>query len=114
VRPGDLPDLLRASESGEIWMPGYRGRSCYGRAIQTAEYFLRRESGCFGLDDFIPVGAAETKDGLTTVVFEARADHTRRQIKYVTVKSGWQQRLTCQAFEESRVSQYRLISYTVE
>jgi hypothetical protein len=114
VRTEDLPDLLRASDAGQIWMPGYRGRSSYGRATQTAEYFLRRESGRLGFDDFTPVGNPETKGDLTTVVFEARADRSRRRVEYTTVKSVWQQRLTCKSSEESRVSQSRLVSYTVE
>jgi Sucrase/ferredoxin-like len=114
VRPTDLPDLLRASDAGEIWMPGYRGRSCYSRSIQTAEYFLRRESGSFGFDDFTPVGNPQTKGERTTVVFEARADRSRRRIEYVTVKSAWQQRLTCAASDESPVLQHRLLRYTVE
>ena len=114
VRPEDLPELLRASDAGEIWMPGYRGRSCYGRAIQTAEYFLRKESGCAGFDDFTPVGSPEIRGERTTVVFEARADQSRRRIEYTTVKSAWQQRLTCDSSEESHIVQHRLVRYTVE
>ena len=114
VRPEDLPELLRASGAGQIWMPGYRGRSCYGRAIQTAEYFLRKESGCFGFNDFTPLTGPHTTGDRTTVVFEARADGSRRRVEYSTMKSGWQQRLTCSAPEESRVAQHRLVSYTVE
>lgn len=114
VRPEDLGELVRASDAGQIWMPGYRGRSWYGRAVQVAEYFLRRESGLLGFDDFRPVGHPEVTGDTTAVVFEARADHSRRRIEYRTEQNMLRQRLTCESAEESPVSQHRLVRYTVD
>jgi len=113
VHPDDLPELLRASDAGQIWMPGYRGRSCYRRAIQAAEYFARRESGRLGFEDLAPTGNAETSGDVTAVVFEARADGSKHHVEYTRVASTWRQRLTCQTGEESAVPQYRLVRYSM-
>ncbi|HYZ84003.1 MAG TPA: sucrase ferredoxin [Bryobacteraceae bacterium] len=114
VRPEDVGDLLRASDAGQLWLPGYRGRSGYRRAVQAAEYFLRRESGVVGFTAFKPLGNPHVSGDITTVVFEARADGSKHRIEYRTVHNVWQQRLTCHASEESGVTQHRLIRYTVE
>jgi hypothetical protein len=113
VRPEDTGDLLRSSDAGQLWLPGYRGRSCYRRAVQAAEYFLRKESGSLGFDAFTPVGQPQAAGDTVAVVFEARADGSKHRIEYMTMRNVWQQRLTCQASEESGVTQYRLLSYTV-
>lgn len=114
VRPEDVGDLLRASDSGQIWLPGYRGRSGYRRAVQAAEYFLRRESGVLGFGAFKPVGNPQIAGNTVAVVFEARVDGSKHRIEYMTLPSVWQQRLTCHSCEESGVKQHRLLRYRVE
>ena len=92
----------------------HRGRSCYRRSVQVAEYYLRKESGCLGFNDFKLLGSPARNGDVTVVLFEARADGSRRRVEYVTVRDAWRQRLTCDSADQSAVWQYRLTAFTVE
>jgi hypothetical protein len=107
VTPEDVAELVRRSEAGEVWLPRYRGRSCWARPVQVAEYFLRRETGELRIDAFRPVSIEGP-----TVEFEARYDSGSRHRVEVTVRPDvFRQRLTCEADEESPVSQYELAAH---
>lgn len=43
---------IEAHESGRIYPPRYRGRSCYPKAVQAADYYLRTETNLLDLDEF--------------------------------------------------------------
>jgi hypothetical protein len=105
VTPEDVPELIRRSEAGQIWLPGYRGRSCWPRSVQVAEYFLRRETGEMGIDAFRPVEA----DG-STVEFVSTQDGVQHRIEFSVRRNAFDQRLTCDAEQESAVSRYELVS----
>lgn len=112
VLPEHVPEIIRRSEAGEIWLPGYRGRSCFPRPVQVAEYFLRSESGRLRIDDFRPLeiirAAAETR-----VVFEAPRDQTFHTIQFITRKEALHERLTCGTTDLSPISQYEMRNYSV-
>jgi hypothetical protein len=107
VTPEDVPELVRRSEGGEIWLPGYRGRSCWPRSVQIAEYFLRRETGEMRIDAFRPVEA-----GGSTVEFASTQDGVQHRIEFSVRPNAFHQRLTCEAEQESSVSRYELVSCT--
>jgi hypothetical protein len=113
VGPQDVPEIVRRSELGEVWLPGYRGRSCFRRAVQVAEYFARAESGRVSIDEFRPVETVQTEDGTTQVRFEARSDGAMHLVEFRTKANGLRQRLTCEATELSPVPQYELQGYRV-
>jgi hypothetical protein len=107
VTPRDVPELVSRSEAGQIWLPGYRGRSCWPRSVQVAEYFLRRETGEMGIDAFRPVKA----DG-STIEFASTQDGVHHRIEVSVRPNALHQRLTCDAEQESAVSRYELVSCT--
>lgn len=106
VTPDDVPELVRRSDAGEIWLPGFRGRSCHTRPVQVAEYFLRRESGELEINGFRVVSVSEGE-----VVFEGRVDLVEHRVKFAIRSDAFRQRLTCDSKEESPVKQYELTSY---
>lgn len=111
--PQDVPEIVRMSELGQVWLPGYRGRSCYRRSVQIAEYFVRAESGRTAIDEFRPVETVQGEDGATRVQFEARRDGTVHLVEFKTRMDGLAERLTCEATELSLVPQYELQRYIV-
>jgi len=73
VQPEDAPALVAAHAAGRISLRHYRGRTCYSREAQAAEYFIRRETGLLGIDDLRLTSAAEVDRRVWRVRFESRA-----------------------------------------
>jgi hypothetical protein len=105
VSPEDVPELVRLSEAGEIWLPGYRGRSCWPRSAQVADYFLRRETGEIGIDAFRPVAASGS-----IIEFAATQDGARYRVEFAKRPEALHRRLTCESDQESAVDGYELVS----
>jgi len=111
VDTDDVPEMVRRSRAGEIWMRCYRGRSCFSRKVQVAEYFARAESGRLRIDEYRPVEGPRVNNGVITVVFEARSDRTLHKVEFAVRQDALVERLTCESTEESPVAQYQLRSY---
>ena len=105
VTPQDIPELVRLSESGQIWLSGYRGRSCWRRSVQVAESFLRRETGVIEIDAFRPIA-----EGDSIVEFAAQRDGAKYRVEFKFQPEALRQRLTCEADEESALGRYQLVS----
>jgi hypothetical protein len=63
--------LLHAHRAGELYLPTYRGRACYARPVQAAEYFLRAETGLTALDAFTLHDVTQVADAVWQVRFAA-------------------------------------------
>lgn len=113
VEPEDVAEIVRRSELGEIWLPGYRGRSCFSRPAQIAEYFARVESGRLRIGEFRPKEICRSVGGNTRVQLVAKSDATVHEVEFSTEADALHQRLTCQAAESSPVPQYRLKRYEI-
>lgn len=50
VTPETVPQVIDSTRDQRLFLDTYRGRSCYNRAAQAAEYFLRRETGIGGVE----------------------------------------------------------------
>jgi hypothetical protein len=112
--PDDVPEIIRRTEAGEIWLPGYRGRSCYPKQAQVADYFARRESGRLAIGEFHPLDRTRLDSGAIRIRLQARSDSTIHTVEFATRADAYHQRLTCDAHEESPVPQYDLRRYSVE
>jgi hypothetical protein len=113
VLPEDVPEIVRMSERGEVWLPGYRGRSCFPRPAQVAEYFARRESGRLAINEFRPIEIVHTDDGITTVRLRAQSDSSVHLVEFKTAGTRLAQRLTCNSPDISPIPQYDLHRYSV-
>jgi hypothetical protein len=111
--PHDVEEIVRMSELGQVWLPGYRGRSCFTRPVQVAEYFARAESRRTAIDEFRLLDAGPMDDNATRVRFEAHSDNTVHLVEFKTRSDALSQRLTCAATESSIVPQYALQRYEV-
>lgn len=113
VRPDDVLEIIRRSEQGEIWLPLYRGRSCFPRAVQVAEYFLRCESGRLGIEEFKVLTVVRSASGLTQVAFQSRTDGTLHVVEFNVTAERLEERLTCASMELSLIPRYQLLRYVV-
>lgn len=112
VLPEDVPEILYRSDAGEVWLPGYRGRSCFPRIVQVADYFLRSASGRLRIDEFLPIEVLRIAPESRRVSFRARSDGTLHSVEFAIRTGAWRQRLTCEATEPSAILQYELRNYT--
>jgi hypothetical protein len=113
VLPEDVPEIRHRSDAGEVWLRGYRGRSCFPRVVQIAEYFLRKESGRLPINEFQPEETLRFAPEHTRVSFRAQTDGSVHTVEFVTQRDALRQRLTCEAMEVSGIAQHTLRSYTV-
>lgn len=112
IVPDDVPELVRRSEAGEIWLERYRGRSSFTRAVQVAEYFARAESGRTAIDEFRPLATPGRTGSVTQVYLEARSDASIHLVEFATETAALTRLLTCGSTEPSTVPQYNLVRYS--
>ncbi|HEV2704367.1 MAG TPA: sucrase ferredoxin [Pyrinomonadaceae bacterium] len=98
---------------GRLVVEGYRGRACYGAGVQAAEFFIRRESGLDGVDEFSLLHREQEADGGLRVRFLARTDGRLHEATVSCGESPFSNYITCHATEQRRVVQYALEDYRV-
>lgn len=101
---------VRAMRSGEIFLPAFRGRSCYAEHVQAAEMFLRQETG---RPDLLPFKLVETRELPETPAWmfefrdragnEAYCVHVRQEAGAVQVLKS------CGESAPSALHQFRLV-----
>lgn len=99
--------------AGRLMLEGYRGRACYGHVIQSAEFFIRRESGLRGLDDLRYLCRHQVSDNRWRVQFSVPAQQTVHTAQVTSRLSEFQNFITCHSTEEQQVVQYELEDYEV-
>jgi hypothetical protein len=114
VTPDDVPGLVEHTNRREILLAHYRGRCCYPRIVQAAEYFLRSESGRLGISDFVLTSVTRTDQNEATVRFRSAHDHSTHSVALRTIPNALTAQLTCDAEIPSAITQYELIRYADE
>jgi hypothetical protein len=105
----DARQIVEQTARGHIVLEHYRGRCCYTRPLQAAEYFARRESGRTAISDFRLV--AKTSAGAT---FESSADGTRHHVEIAANHGAITDLVTCMSEAPTPITQYELVRYWVE
>ncbi len=102
----DVWPLLDEHLAGRIDLAHYRGRSCYGFAVQAAERRVREETGLTGLDD-LRLAAWERTNGETWVVrFHVPAVGRTHEVEVAAVRGDEATYLTCSARTPQRPRRY--------
>jgi hypothetical protein len=84
VRPDSAAALVDATRAGQMVPAFYRGRACYPKVAQAAEYYLRQETGVTGLEAFHFTGTERLSGDEWKVRFVAAdggAEHCVRMIE---------------------------------
>lgn len=109
----DQAIFLEAVKENRLWLDGYRGRSCFERPVQAAEYYLRSKTGMVALDDFTlcNVSRAAAPDTVR-VVFKARLSEAHHEL---TIRVGQTEPLlaSCGKAKYKRQPRYALLEYRV-
>ncbi len=107
VTPADVPFIVNAYSRGDVHLDNYRGRCCYARVVQAADYFLRRQTGRLSLDSFRYKSAV--KSDKWTVHFTGRDG-----LHEITLRSrsGLVGIVTCHSSTPSPIPQFELIGHS--
>jgi hypothetical protein len=84
VTPDIVPALVDATRAGHMVPTSYRGRACYPKVAQAAEYYLRQETGVTGLEAFRFAGSERVSGDEWEVRFvaaESGAEHSVRMVE---------------------------------
>ncbi len=109
---GDL--ITREYAQRRLAFEGYRGRACYAYPVQSADFFIRRESGFRELDALRYLRHERLDERNWRVVFIETGTAGRLHEAHVAARpSEFQHYITCDATEERRVIQYALEDYRV-
>ena len=111
MRPGDAGRILKTYRRGEIELEHYRGRACYEESVQAADYYLRRETNCLGLDDFRLIEAREISPDQWEVQFESRQNGKIHRLSLSAERSEARIYTSCKPDKLSSPVHYRLIEY---
>ena len=112
VQPEEAADIVAAHRSRRISLRHYRGRTCYGRAAQAAEYFVRRESGLSGLDDLRMLDKDEVSPGVYQCRFVSEADSFIHEVSVGMHRSSAPVFVTCHSDRADTVREFALAGYT--
>ncbi len=110
VEPEEAAALIEAHEARRLALDNLRGRSCYDKPVQAAEYYLRNATGIRELDAFT-LAAAHQQNGTWTVQFTARADGATHTVRLAAEPSGLHTYLNCDDDEPATLTQYRLVEH---
>ena len=102
VEPSEAWPVIEASLAGRVYLPCYRGRSCYGFAAQAAELRVREETGLVGTSAVQVRSIERVGEGW-------RAEVDAGEILYevdVRREEGEATHLTCSAAALKRPSRY--------
>ncbi|MBV9154685.1 MAG: hypothetical protein JO097_00350, partial [Acidobacteriaceae bacterium] len=113
VTPADVEPILAAYRRGEIYLKNYRGRCCFPRAAQIAEYFIRSESGIKRIASLHFLTSKQTDAGTWRASFTSRPDGNLHQVEFRVREAQFNAYLTCSSTTEKPMLRYELSSYSV-
>lgn len=104
--------VIREYRKGRIFLGNYRGRVSYPKNAQIGEYFLRKQTGKYGLDSFRLVGQKSLDEEVAETSFESTVDGSLHTIRFLRKASGVETHMTCQSEEKGCVMEYQLQEYS--
>jgi hypothetical protein len=106
-------EVLSRYERQQIVLEKFRGRACYPYPVQSADYFIRRESGVSGINDLRALSSERLDDNCWRVRF---GTSDAREIHEAVIRrrhSEFHNFITCSDVERKQVVQFYLDDYAV-
>jgi hypothetical protein len=106
-------EVVGRYEQQQIVLEKFRGRACYSYPVQSAEYFIRRETGLTGIGDLRGLSSERLDDDSWRVRF-CTAD--AREIHEAVIRrrtSDFHNYITCSDVERKTVVQFFMDDYAV-
>ncbi len=105
--------IISAELNKSIELENYRGRTCYTRQGQIAEYFVRKESGICEIESLFLQEVKETPDGSAWQgIFSTGNSERRFRVVFDQYESTFRNRMTCSAEHAKPATQYRLLEFS--
>jgi hypothetical protein len=106
-------EVVTGYEQQRIVLEKFRGRACYSYPVQSAEFFIRRETGLTGIGDLRGLGSERLDDNGWRIRFRS-ADG--REIHEAVIRrraSAFQNYITCSDIEPKTVVQFFMDEYNL-
>jgi hypothetical protein len=111
VRKENINDFIECSMIKNIDLAHYRGRSCYSKDVQAAEYFLRTKTGIKEISAFSFISLKNPDKENSVIEFISASDEKTHYVHIKKDKEALLNYTSCKDQEKSPVAQYRLIDY---
>lgn len=113
VRDNNVTKLIDDSRKQNIYLGNYRGRSCYVKDVQAADYFLRTNTGINSISAF-RLKEVRTPDKESSFVGFLSQNEGKTYLVHIKKdRSALMNYTSCKDKEKSSVAQYKLIDYKV-
>ena len=109
VRETNVPRLVDDSLKLKIRLEHYRGRSCYSKDVQAAEYFLRRKTGVNRVSAFRFKEFKNPDRENSIAEFVSLSDNRSHLVHIQRDKEAFMNYTSCKDGEKSPVTQYRFV-----
>lgn len=106
VSPEALDDIVKATTSGRIHLPNYRGRSCYAAHIQAADTFLRRHTGLDDVLQFKLIEAEPIEENRWMLQFKDRRTQRDYCVRLRSIPGAVNVLKSCREAAEVSISQF--------
>jgi hypothetical protein len=103
--------LIEQSINRGIDLEHYRGRSCYSKDVQAAEYFLRKKTGIKEISAFSFISVKNSDKENCLIEFISESDKKTHHVHIKKNKGAFMNYTSCKDQEKSPVAQYRLLDY---
>ncbi len=111
VRSMDVEELMMDSINCSINLEHYRGRSCYSKDVQAADYFLRTKTGIKEISALRFISLRNLDKEHAIIEFNSYSDEKSHHVHINKDKEAFINYTSCKDQEKSPVRQYRLIDY---
>jgi hypothetical protein len=105
--------LIEDSRNCGIDLEHYRGRSCYNKDVQAAEYFLRTKTGIKEISGFRFISLKNLEKENSVIEFISQSDEETHHVHINKDKEAFMNYTSCKDHEKSPVVQYRSVDYKV-
>jgi len=113
VRDNNVTKLIDDSRKQNIYLGNYRGRSCYVKDVQAADYFLRTNTGINSISAF-RLKEVRTPDKESSFVGFLSQNEGKTYLVHIKKdRSALMNYTSCKDKEKSPVAQYKLVEYKV-
>jgi len=110
VEPEDADAIVTSAADGRLYLPRWRGRTCYPPPVQAAEYFLREARGETAVAAY-RLGSHGRLGEVTTATFLTVEGAQQHTLRVEPAPLDGLRFVTCGACEEKPVTGYRLLNH---
>ncbi|MFN8371483.1 MAG: sucrase ferredoxin [Anaerolineae bacterium] len=114
VSAAEVQTIIELTERGSVYYEKMRGRACYTREAQVAEYYLRDATGVRALAAFKLLHITRNEDSVWTARFQALESALVHRVEFEQSDSSWEVYASCADAAPKRDFVYRLLHHGVE